>query len=197
MGKRTMKWKTLFFALLGGNIVIISIVLFFMLQPSDEVKKIETSLPKANVAELTVYSSKENLNLIINDFIKKKTKNHPLQYDIQLTDRVHLKSKIPLFEREVDLLVTFEPKVVDNGNLELVNPEMTLGELRLPVNYILKYLQKNASLPEGVVIHPAKRLIYVHLNEINLSNGYRLQAKKFDLANDEIVFTLLVPIQSK
>jgi uncharacterized protein YpmS len=197
MDKRTMKWKTLFFVLLGGNIVIISIVLFFILQPSDEVKKIEETVPNANVAELTVYSSKEHLNLIINDYIKKKTKNHPLQYDIQLTDRVHLKSKIPLFGREVDFLVTFEPKVVDNGNLELVNPEMTLGELRLPVNYILKYLQKKASLPEGVIIDPAKSLIYVHLNEINLSNGYRIQAKKFDLANDEIVFTLLVPIRSK
>jgi uncharacterized protein YpmS len=197
MDKRTMKWKTLFFVLLGGNIVIISIVLFFILQPSDEVKKIEETVPNANVAELTVYSSKEHLNLIINDYIKKKTKNHPLQYDIQLTDRVHLKSKIPLFGREVDFLVTFEPKVVDNGNLELVNPEMTLGELRLPVNYILKYLQKKASLPEGVIIDPAKSLIYVHLNEINLSNGYRIQAKKFDLANDEIVLTLLVPIRSK
>ncbi|MBA2872340.1 uncharacterized protein YpmS [Anoxybacillus calidus] len=191
-----MKWKTLFFVLLGGNIVIISIVLFLMLQPSDEVKKLGT-LPNTNVAELTVYSSKEHLNFIINDYIKKKTKNHPLQYDIQLTDRVHLKSKIPLFGREVDFLVTFEPKVVDNGNLKLVNPEMTLGELRLPVNYILKYLQKNASLPEEVVINPAKRFIYIHLNEIKLSNGYRIQAKKFDLVNDEIVLTLLVPIRSK
>jgi uncharacterized protein YpmS len=196
MDKRTIKWKTLFFVLLGGNVVIISTLLFFMLQPSDEAKKIE-AVPNANVAELTVHSSKEHLNLIINDYIKKKTKNHPLQYDVQLTDRVHLKSKIPLFGREVDFLVTFEPKVVDNGNLKLVHPEMTLGELRLPVHYILKYLQKNASLPEGVVIHPAKRFIYVHLNEINLSNGYRIQAKKFDLANDEIVLTLLVPIQSK
>jgi len=191
-----MKWKTLFFLLLGANIVIISTLLFFILQPSDEVKKIE-AVPNANVAELTVHSSKEHLNLIINDYIKKKTKNHPLQYEIRLTDRVHLKSKIPLFGREVDFLVTFEPKVVDNGNLKLVHPEMTLGELRLPVNYILKYLQKNASLPEGVVIHPTKSFIYVHLNEINLNNGYRIQAKKFDLANDEIVLTLLVPIRSK
>ncbi|HZG59262.1 MAG TPA: YpmS family protein [Anoxybacillus sp.] len=196
MDKTTMKWKTLFFLLLGANIVIISTLLFFILQPSDEVKKIE-AVPNANVAELTVHSSKEHLNLIINDYIKKKTKNHPLQYEIRLTDRVHLKSKIPLFGREVDFLVTFEPKVVDNGNLKLVHPEMTLGELRLPVNYILKYLQKNASLPEGVVIHPTKSFIYVHLNEINLNNGYRIQAKKFDLANDEIVLTLLVPIRSK
>ncbi|RAK18882.1 uncharacterized protein YpmS [Anoxybacillus vitaminiphilus] len=196
MDKRTMKWKMLFFALLGGNIVIISIMLFFMLQPADEIKKMK-ALPNANAAELTVHSSKEQLNLIINDYIKKKTKDHPLQYDVQLTDRVHLKSKIPLFGREVDFLVTFEPQVVDNGDLKLVHPEMMLGELRLPVHYILKYLQKNASLPEEVVIHPDESFIYIHLNEINLNNGYRIQAKKFDLANDEIVLTLLVPIQSK
>ncbi|WP_052659353.1 YpmS family protein [Bacillus alveayuensis] len=194
--KRAMKWRTLFFALLGGNIVIISMILFFVFQPSDEARKIKP-LPSKNVAQLTVSSSKEHVNLIINDYIKEKTKNHPLQYDVRLTDRVQLKSKIPLFRREVDLLVTFEPKVAGNGNLELVHPEMTLGELRLPVPYILKYLQKNASLPDCVVIHPEKSLIYVHLNEINLNNGYRIQAEKFDLVNDEIVFTLFVPIQSK
>jgi uncharacterized protein YpmS len=191
-----MKWKILFFSLLAVNIMIISIVLFFVFQPVKKIDQME--LPKEKEgAELKVQSSKEHLNLIINDYIAKKTKNHRLQYQILLTDRVELLSKIPLFGREVDFLVSFLPNVDKDGNVELTNPEMALGELRLPVSYVLKYLQKNASLPEEVTIEPGENRIYIHLNQLTLPNGYQIRAEKIDLTNNEIAFTLIVPVQSK
>jgi uncharacterized protein YpmS len=191
-----MKWKILFFSLLAVNIMIISIVLFFVFQPVKKIDQME--LPKEKEgAELKVQSSKEHLNLIINDYIAKKTKNHRLQYQILLTDRVELLSKIPLFGREVDFLVSFLPNVDKDRNVELTNPEMALGELRLPVSYVLKYLQKNASLPEEVTIEPGKNRIYIHLNQLTLPNGYQIRAEKMDLTNNEIAFTLIVPVQSK
>lgn len=84
---------------------------------------------------------------------------------------------------------------VIKGDLELRDPDLWLGELRIPAEYALKYLQKHPNLPEEVIIDPDKPRIYVALTSIRLKNGYRISAKEFDLQHDNIVFTLTVPIK--
>ncbi|QPA32474.1 YpmS family protein [Thermaerobacillus caldiproteolyticus] len=187
-----MNWKKWFFVLLTINIVIVSLFFFLIFQPSQP-----STLPpekKMKGAMFTVYSSKEHVNAVINDYIRKKTKDHPLQYRVWLSDRVYVASKLPVFGRDVDLTVSFVPNVVQGGNLELRDPDMSLGELQLPVTYVLKYLQKHALLPEGVIIDPNYNRIYVALNEFRFANGYQLSAKKFDLQHNQIEFTLTVPV---
>ncbi|MBB5325661.1 uncharacterized protein YpmS [Anoxybacillus tepidamans] len=186
-----MKWKIAFFALLTVNIVAVSALFFLIFQPS---KQTVPAPETAKGATFLVYSSKEDMSVIINDYIQKKMKKQSLPYRVWISDRVHLASKFLIFGREVDVTVSFVPKVV-NGDLELGDPDLSLGELRIPVEYALKYLQKYANLPEEVIIDPENTRIYVALTNIHFKNGYRISAKEFDLQRDNIVFTLTVPIK--
>jgi uncharacterized protein YpmS len=187
-----MNWKTCFFALLAVNVVVIGLLFFFIFQPSKQAIPTPKNIKGAT---FIVHSSKEDANVMINNYIQKKTKNDPLQYRVWLSDRVYLASKVPVFGRDVDLTVSFVPKVVKGGNLELSDPYMSLGELQIPVNYALKYLQKHARLPEEVIIDPSSNRIYVALSEFRFANGYQLSAKEFDLQHDKIVFTLTLPVK--
>jgi uncharacterized protein YpmS len=189
-----MNWKTCFFALLAVNVVVVGVLFFFIFQPSKQTIPIPSS-KNIKGATFIVHSSKEDVNVMINNYIEKKTKNHPLKYRVWLSDRVYLASKVPVFDRDVDLTVSFVPKVVKGGNLELSDPYMSLGELQLPVNYVLKYLQKHARLPEEVIIDPNSNRVYVALTEFRFANGYQLSAKEFDLQHDKIVFMLTVPVK--
>ncbi|WP_027409766.1 YpmS family protein [Anoxybacteroides tepidamans] len=185
-----MKWKRAFFALLAVNIVMLASLLFLVFRAPKEA----IPAPKATKgATFLVYASKEDVNVMINNYIKEKAKNGPLSYHAWIDDRVYLTSKVPIFGRQVDLTVSFIPEVVHGGNLELRDPDLSLGELRLPVNYALAYLQKHANLPEEVVINPDKSRVYIALANIRFKNGYRIAAKQFDLQHDHIVFTLTVP----
>ncbi|MCZ0755135.1 YpmS family protein [Anoxybacillus sp. J5B_2022] len=185
------KWKIAFFTLLAANVVTVGSLLFFLLQPSE----LSITAPKTvKGATFLVHSSKEDVNATINHYIQSKMKKQALPYRVWISDRVYVASQIEVFGRNVPLTVSFLPNVV-NGDLELRDPDLSLGELRIPAQYALKYLRTHASLPEGVIIDPDNNRIYVALTNMRLKNGYRLSVKAFDLPHDNIVFTLTVPLK--
>jgi uncharacterized protein YpmS len=184
-----MKWKKLFFGLLFINLFTFMLALFFLFQPA---KTPSVNVKEAQGAGLTIHTAKQQLNAIINDYIKRKTKSMSLPYEIQLEDKVYIKSQIPVFEKNMDLTVTFIPNVNEQGNMELSNPTISLGQLQLPVQYVLKYMQKHASLPDWVKVDPKNERVYVMLSEMNIKKGYDVRAERFDLEKDEIVFKVFV-----
>lgn len=185
-----MKWRTAFFALLAVNVMAFASALFFIFQTSKEDVSMQGT---EQGASLLIHASKEDVNVIMNNYMKDKAKNGPLSYRAWISDRVYVASKVPIFGRNVDLTISFIPEVVEGGNLELRDPDLSLGELDLPVRYALAYLQKHAQLPEEVIIDPDQSRVYVALTNMRLKNGYRIAAKQFDLQRDQIVFTLTVP----
>ncbi|GMB09635.1 YpmS family protein [Thermolongibacillus altinsuensis] len=194
-----MKWKKLFFGLLFINLSALTLVLFLLFQPaktpSVNVEEAKGNAKEAQGAELIIHTTKQHLNTIINDYVKQKMKTGSLSYEIQLADQVYIKSQIPVFEKEMDLTVTFIPNVTEQGNIELSNPTISLGQLKLPVQYVLKYMQKNASLPDWVKVDPKNERVYVLLNEVNIKKGYNVRAERFDLEKDEIVFKVIATIK--
>ncbi|WMJ15461.1 YpmS family protein [Geobacillus proteiniphilus] len=183
-----MNWKRAFWMLAAVNAAVIVLA---ALKPSPPVKR--PAHPDVEGASFTVYSKKAHLNAVINDYLVKKTKGHSLQYRVWLADRVYVSSEIPILGRPVELVVSFVPKVVKGGNVELTEPTISFGDWKLPVTYVLRYLQKHAPLPDEVAIDPEHTRVYVALTDIRFGNSYQVAAKKIDLAADEIVFTLTIP----
>ncbi|KAF0995137.1 YpmS family protein [Geobacillus sp. TFV-3] len=188
-----MNWKRAFWMLAAVNAVVIVLAAAWLLKPSPPVKR--PAHLDVEGASFTVYSKKAHLNAVINDYLVKKTKGHPLQYRVWLADRVYVSSEIPILGRPVELFVSFVPKVVKGGNVELTEPTISLGDWKLPVTYVLRYLQKHAPLPDEVSIDPDQSRVYVALKDIRFGNGYQVAANKIDLSTDEIVFTLTIPTE--
>lgn len=182
-------WKIAFFTLFIINVATIGGLLFFLLQPS------ESTIPTPKTtkgATFLIHASKEDVNAFINDYIQKKTKKETLTYRVWVNDRVYIASKIDLFGRNIPLTMSFLPTVV-NGDVELRDPDLSLGALHIPARYALNYLQKRASLPNEVVIDPNHNRIYVAVTHMRLKNGYRLSVQSFDLPHDNIMLTLTIP----
>ncbi|EPR27506.1 putative membrane associated protein [Geobacillus sp. WSUCF1] len=186
-----MNWKRAFWMLAAVNAAVLVWTVAWLFEPTSPVKR--PARPNVEGASFTVYSKKEHLNAVMNDYLAEKTKGHPLQYRVWLADRVYVSSEIPILGRSVELVVSFVPKVIKGGNVELTEPTISLGDWKLPVTYVLRYLQKHAPLPDEVAIDPEHTRVYVALTDIRFGNGYQVAAKKIDLAADEIVFTLTIP----
>lgn len=115
-----------------------------------------------------------------------------LSYNVQLADRLYITSAIPIFGKPVDLTMAFDPKVDENGHVVLAHPTMTFGQLRLPVPYVLTYINKHASLPNWVKIDAKHERIYIVVSNIRIKEGLVLKAKTFDLNKNDITFTVTI-----
>lgn len=186
-------WKTAFFTLLIINIVIIVFLFTMVFLPAggDSLTG-ENEVSKKSQASLTVTANKQDLNILINDFIEKENADSPIDYKVYLNDEVELYGTLPVFDQNVEMKLTFEPKALENGDLILSQNTIHIGKLQLPSRYVMNFIKNNYHFPKWVEIFPNEKIIYIHLTDIKLKNQLHIHANTFDLKNDDISFSLLV-----
>lgn len=189
------KWKIGFLILLGINLLVAIIILSLVIMPSEDIEQKFTNQPKDEHVSFHVKSNRYDLNKLINHYLKEEAADSPIDYRVLLADEVELYGKIPVFSEEINMKLTFEPKALKNGDLVLRQKSMSLGELPLPISYVLKFIEENYKLPKGVIIRPNDKLIYISMQQLKLKSDLKIKADTFDLKNDHIAFTILVPVK--
>ncbi|QQZ11105.1 YpmS family protein [Heyndrickxia vini] len=184
-------WKIAFFSLLTINIIIVGTIGYFIFSPGTST--IHNKSPKGEKVNFKINTSKNDLTKLINHYIHKEGLNGPIDYSVQLTDEVELYGLIKIFSQDVQLKMTFEPEAQKNGDLLLKQKSILIGNLNLPVEYVLKFIQKSYKFPDWVTIQPNKKTIYVALQSMKVNNEMIVHADRFDLKNDDISFTLQIP----
>ena len=180
-------WKILFFTL-SGIVLAVIVALFVLIGIPSEVPLPENSATENEYPALEVTSSKDSLNEIIAQMIQKQKTTQSLDFSMVLTDSVELYSVIPVFNREIQLKMTFQPETLENGDIILKQETMQLGLMRLPVSYVLNFISNQASFPEWMIIDPGNEQIYIALSEIEMPNNLKLEANRMNLAEDDISF---------
>lgn len=187
------KWKFLFLTLLVINLVCVLVFFGMLFAPNKEVAPKEKGVSNDDV-NLSVETNKEDLTRVINNFLKKEAKDNLLKYKVLLTERVMLLGTITVFGKEIDMVMTFKPEVLENGDLLLQQEAFTVGQVSLPVTFVLRYINDYYNLPEWVQIDAKKHDIYVYLSEMKMKSDTKVSVDTFDLSKDELRFKLQVPI---
>ncbi|WP_062356615.1 YpmS family protein [Bacillus kwashiorkori] len=190
MNKRN--WKRAFFILLGINIaVMLTLLLLFMLPTSGNINEISTTKQNDDV-ELIISAKKEDLTTFINEYIRNENDGN-IAYGVYLKDEVELVGSLPVFTESIDMSMTFDAKALENGDLLLSQKGISIGNLHLPVTYVLNFIKRVYSFPDWVEIFPNEHMVYLHLTKMELKNGIQIKAKQFDLSKDEITFSFKMP----
>lgn len=187
-------WKKGFFLLLGINLVILILILSLIFIPAEKKKK-QVSIPNNENVSFFIQSNKRDVNQLINYYLMKKTAKSPINYQVKIGDEVEFYGIIPFFGENLNMKLTFEPEALPNGDLLLTQRSIAIGSLHLPVEYVLKFIEENDQLPTGVDILPDKKVIYIHMDQLKLKNGFKVKVKKFDLKKNNIAFELLIPVK--
>lgn len=188
------KWKFLFLLLLVINLACVLVFVGLLFAPADELAQKKNEVSKDYV-NLSVETNKADLTKVINSFLKKEAKSTPLQYKVLLTERVMLVGAITVFGKEIDMVMTFKPEVQENGDLRLQQEAFTVGQVSLPVTFVLRYINDYYNLPEWVQIDAKKQDIYVYLSEMEMKSDMKVAVDTFDLSKDELRFNLKVPTE--
>ncbi|MEH6907863.1 YpmS family protein [Neobacillus drentensis] len=189
------KWKIGFLLLFGINLLFAIIMLSLVMFPSKGPQTSKLNVPMGEHVSFHVKSNKNDLNKIINHYLKEEAADSPIDYQIILGREVELYGTLPFFSEELNMKLTFEPKALENGDLVLQQKSMTIGSLHLPISYVLNFISENYKIPKGVDIRPKDKLIYVNMKQLKLKSDIKIKADKFDLNKDDIRFTIQVPVK--
>jgi uncharacterized protein YpmS len=191
------KWK-LAFLILSGIITALVLILFVMASmpvEREQEKPDQGNQLTGNYVAFDISTNRVDLNKVINHYLEEEGFTGPIDYQVFVTDEVELYGAFPLFGQHLQMLLTFEPQALENGDLVLKQKSVSLGTLSLPVSRVMKIIQSNYKLPEWVAIHPGEETVYVSLTEMELKSDIKVRANTFDLKRDDISFTLLVPVE--
>ena len=189
-------WKRLFILLLGLNVALVFLLFtffLFMINDTGNETKIPTIESTEKQVALQIKTNKQDLNRVINHYLDTELSS-TYDYQVLLTDQVELYGAIPIFNEELNVKLTFEPKPLENGDLELQQKNMSIGNLSLPPSLVLKFIQNSYSLPEWIMIQPSKEKIYVSLNNFKLKSNFKVLVDEFNLKDDDIRFSLQLPM---
>ena len=189
------KWKKLFFLLLGINLIIVVFLIIVINSTKEDDQYIPHQIDTNAHVPFKIQTDKEDLNQVINHYLEKEGLTGPIDYWVNLDDEVELYGTMPVFSQEIQLKLTFEPVALDNGDILLQQKSISVGKLQLPVSYVLKFVRDKYKLPEWVTIQPNKERIYVSLQKMKLKSDIHVKVDEFNLNNDDIRFTLLVPVK--
>ncbi|WAA13282.1 YpmS family protein [Fervidibacillus halotolerans] len=183
-------WKKAFFLLLFINILILitfSVIIF--ISPDNRSFTIQKQ-EQIGEPVFHLQTTKEELNGFINHYLEKELGDSPIDYTVLLTEQVELIGQLPVFDRKVQMTLTFVPEALENGDILLTQKSIRIGQLNLPVTYVMNVVNKSYKFPEWVELYPNERVIYIHLTKMKLKNDLRIMAKTIDLENDLLEFSV-------
>lgn len=189
------KWKTLFFVLLGAIVVVLVSLLVMMSIPPKDDQYNGANLNEADYAPFKVSTNKNDLNLLINHYLEEEILDGAIDYQVILDDEVNLYETLPVFSQNLQLKLSFEPAAMENGDIMLQQKGISVGQMNLPISFVMKLISDNYHIPDWVVIQPNEERIYVALTEMKLKSDVKVKVDQFDLENDDIDFTLMVPVK--
>ncbi len=188
-----MNWKTLFFVLLAGNIVVVSIIFILINWPQKDKPLSHLVNDEENEIQFEVKTTRDDLTKFINQYLERKGLTETYHYEVYLTDSVELYGKLPFFNREVDLKLTFKPITKENGDLILKQESISIGTIHLPVSYVMNFIDQRYQTPDWVTIQPDAQSIYISLHDMKWESNIQVKAKSFDLEHNDISFLFTVP----
>ncbi|WP_019155871.1 YpmS family protein [Robertmurraya massiliosenegalensis] len=189
----TDKWKKRFFLLLGLIILFVLVVLIMVNMPIKDKGLSPIADEQEENVQFQIQATKSDLNKIMNHYIEEEGLTSPIAYEVLLNDEVELYGTMKVFTQDIEMKLTFEPEALDNGDVILKQKSISIGQIQLPVSYVLKFIRDQYDFPEWVSIQPNDELVYVSLQRMKLKSDVKVRVNKFDLVNDDIQFSLLVP----
>ena len=194
-------WKWAFLILLG---LLIGCVTWFAVQifshPADtEIEDTTTQqVASSENIHFEVRSEKQELEDIANQFLQKESKdNSAIQYKLTIRDSVVISGELNIFHIPVDFELNLDPYVMQNGNLQLRATDLSLGDLRLPVSFVMKQMDKQLNLPDMVSVNADSKFIVVQLDEFYLDSGIHFSMEHINLEQNDIRVNVYIPKETE
>ncbi|MEG0255695.1 MAG: YpmS family protein [Vagococcus sp.] len=183
-------WKTAFILLVA---VVLGLVLVVGYRISTPRMTYSKSVPKVETKAQPVFDinmKKKQVNDVLNYFMEEMMDESGVDYSFNLENQALVDGTFSLLGHETHFYLYFEPYVLNDGNIQLKAKSLSVGSLNVPIPAMINYISSTTDLPNWVEIDADKQLINLHLDKFTMDNGMSIKAKKINLIDDEIAFSM-------
>ena len=145
-------WKWLFIGLLTINLAVIGTVIYQGTAPLTNVA--ETKAPKSSDSSLELVLSRNQVNTLSSNYLNQFLKDKTIKYQFIVRKKYASVIGVTKFIGvQVKFALNFVPKKTSQGNVILHAKSLSVGQLKLPMSYIMSYIKKNYTLPDWVSLN--------------------------------------------
>lgn len=186
-------WRLAFITLLAVVVGFIGLIMFRVTTPR---MTYDASLPVNQTSDKPIFDinmKKDQVNTTINYFLEDAMKESGVDYSFVLENEAMIDGTFSLLGHETHFYLYFEPYVLNDGNVQLKAKSLSVGALNVPIPAMINYISSTTDLPSWIELDADQQLINLHLNQFKLDNGMSIKAKKINLIDDDISFSLYLP----
>lgn len=186
------KWKIAFFVLVV--VLLLSAVwLVNLISTKPEGYELADRAAATSGGELRVQTTKSDFEALANKYIQEAVENQPIPLELTVDDQIALVSELTVFTLTIPVQMYFDPIVQEDGNIQLKQDKVDIGQLSIPPEQVLKLLRDSIDLPTWMVVSPADESVFIDLGGLPIDGDFDIRAEKIDLENDEIILSVTVP----
>ncbi|OJF03876.1 hypothetical protein BKY29_04485 [Weissella confusa] len=168
-------------------VTLVALVIVLILLPQDRTEVTDTK-PEIGQASFTVAVDRKELNALVEQYLN----NDPALKDkfrFEMTKSgMMVYGTYKLLGQNVDFGMKMVPEVTKNGGILLHAKSVAVGQLPLPVKYVMGYLGNMVDLPKWLTIDTSEQTILIDLGKAPKVQGMRVKAVTIDPAKDKFLF---------
>lgn len=184
---KTARRQGVFKGILGTLLVLVMISIALMLMPQSH-KHVTDTRPEIGQASFEVSISRKELNALVEKYINADPSlRKQFRFEMQKQGMM-VYGTYRLFGQSVDFGMQMTPEVTQNGGILLHADSVAVGQLPLPVKFIVNYFGKKVDLPKWLIPDSHKQTLLIDLGKAPKVQGVRVKAVQIDPKNDKFVF---------
>lgn len=185
-------WK---WAFLG----LVLVLILFVVQLMGSFQSVSINEPNNNEVThtdqemvFTATANREDTEQFINTFLSTVLNEEENNLSVELKDQLLVHGQLEVFQLNVPFTISFDPYILENGNVQLRASAVELGTFSLPVGATMSLVADQFYVPDFIAIDSEEEMIVINLNEFNTEQNISVEMVRIDLPEDEIQMNLYI-----
>lgn len=185
-------WK---WAFLG----LVLVLILFVVQLMGSFQSVSINEPNNNEVThtdqemvFTATANREDTEQFINTFLSTVLNEEENNLSVELKDQLLVHGQLEVFQLNVPFTISFDPYILENGNVQLRASAVELGSFSLPVGATMSLVADQFYVPDFIAIDSEEEMIVINLNEFNTEQNISVEMVRIDLPEDEIQMNLYI-----
>ncbi|WP_125566196.1 YpmS family protein [Companilactobacillus insicii] len=185
-------WKYAFIALVAVLVVGIGILGTKVLSSSSETYKVTSNIESQDNKVFSVDMNKDEANKMAQYYLKNTLNDGKTEYQLKLKKtNAELTGAIAFLGSKIHFALVMTPYAKTNGDVLLKARDIRIGELSLPISFVMNYINNSFKIPEWVSVNSKDKTILLKFTKFTTKEGYGIRAKKIDLKNNKLQFDIM------
>lgn len=185
-------WKWAFFVLLAAIIINGAVVVHRAAAPAPAP---EVSRPVQTAdTSLTVALNRKQVNALSANYLNKFLKGERVKYHFIVGKKyATLVGDTKFMGVKVRFAINFIPQMTKEGNVLLKAKGLSVGQLNIPLKFVMGYIAKNYNIPKWVSIDAKKKTVLLDLNRYSKHRSLKYSAEEINMEDGRFRFLITVP----